>query len=121
MKRNLLLLFALCVGRLCAAQADTLSTGFICGTVTDRKTGESMAFTTVCIVELKQCVTTGENGYYTFKDFPTGRYTVTSRSVGYEPAEETVKVCLGEVAKQNIALRFNGPQLCAPLIKAVHD
>ena len=89
------------------AQSDSLSTGFISGTVTDRKTGETMPFAAVRIVELKLHVITGENGYYAVKGIPPGRYTVAVDWVGYESySNDNVRVRAGEITYEDIALKF---------------
>lgn len=111
MKRYQVLLFVFCLSGICAAQADTLSTGVIRGTVSDRKTGEGIPFCTVCIAELEWCEATNGFGYYAFRNLQPGRYTVTATSVGSEPGKKTVRVCAGEVARQDIALRRNGMTL----------
>ncbi len=89
------------------AQSDALSTGFISGTVTDRKTDETMPFAAVRIVELELHVITGENGYYAFKGIPPGRYTVAVDWVGYESySNDNVRVRSGEITHEDIALKF---------------
>jgi hypothetical protein len=71
-----MLLAVATTGSVSLAQSDTLTTGFISGTVTDGKTSETMPFAAVRIVELKVHATTGENGYFAFKGIPPGRYTI---------------------------------------------
>lgn len=93
-------------GNASLAQSDTLATGFISGTVTDHKTGETMPFATVRIVELKLYATTGENGYFAFKGIPPGRCTIAVDWVGYESyLNDKVKVRAGEITHEDIALR----------------
>lgn len=102
-----LLLAVATSGSVSLAQSDTLTTGFISGIVTDRKTSETMPFADVRIVELKIHATTGENGYYAFKGIPPGRYTIAVDWVGYEPyLNDKVRVIAGEITREDIALRF---------------
>lgn len=89
------------------AQSDTPTTGFISGTVTDRKTDGTMPFATVRLVELKQYAATGENGYYASRGIPPGRYTIGADWVEYETySSDKVRGRAGEITHGDNSLGF---------------
>ena len=88
-------------------------TGKITGTVSDKKTGETLIGVTVKIKGTTKGVSTDVDGKYTLQAMATGKYTLEFSYVGYQtkevsdvevksPAVSTLNVILNEASGQNL-------------------
>ncbi|MBB6239510.1 TonB-dependent receptor [Pedobacter sp. AK013] len=107
-KRAALTVFALTISILSYAQ-----TGKISGTVTDKKTGETLIGVTVKIKGTTKGVSTDVDGKYTLQAMANGKYTLEFSYVGYQtkevsdidvksPAVTSLNVVLNEAGGQNL-------------------
>ncbi len=71
--------------------------GSLTGTVTDAKTGETLAGANVYIVELGRGAATNTDGEYEITEIPAGTYTVRVTYIGYNRATRSVEVSSGSV------------------------
>ena len=87
-----------------SAPADDI--GKICGTVTDKVTGEPLAYANVVILGTRMGGMTLNNGQYCILAVPTGTYTVKAMMMGYETeAKAGVKVKEGSELEVNFTLK----------------
>jgi outer membrane receptor protein involved in Fe transport len=88
---------------------EILKPGIILGKVIDNKTKEPLPYVNVVIRDLTKKIITGgitdDNGFFTIKDLPKGRYIVELQFIGYktyfketEITNKTKKVNLGTIA-----------------------
>ncbi|MBY0244724.1 MAG: TonB-dependent receptor [Sphingobacteriaceae bacterium] len=78
-KKSILTLLTVCVSAIALAQ----STGKISGTVTDKKTGETLVGVSVRIAGTKTGMSTGIDGKYSLNGLSTGKYTIEVSYIGY--------------------------------------
>lgn len=78
--------FALC---LAISAAPAGNTGVLTGRVTDKKTGEPLAFVNVVVEETELGAATDNSGKYEIINIPPGRYKVTASYVRYNPMSVT--------------------------------
>jgi len=67
-------------------------TGTIRGFVYEKETGEPVIFTNVYLYKTTYGAATDVNGYYVISKIPTGEYTLTVTSIGYDTLSIPVKV-----------------------------
>lgn len=68
------------------AQNTRQLTQAIRGTVTDKSSGEALAFITVALAGTSMGTVTDEEGRFTLENVPLGRYTISVSGMGYETA-----------------------------------
>lgn len=78
---------ALCL--LLLAGAALANTGTIVGRVTDRTTGEALAFANVIVQETELGAATDANGRFQIINVPPGRYTIEASYIRYNPMQVT--------------------------------
>lgn len=78
--------------------------GDLSGVVTRNDTGEPLEGAVVSIVEISRSTTTGADGSYEFTGVPSGDYTVTAESDGFNEAEASVTIPTDGTATQDFAL-----------------
>ncbi len=64
----------------------------ISGNVSEKKTGKSLPFATILIVEIGKGNATDENGNYQLINVPSGSFTLRVQSLGYETVEKRITV-----------------------------
>jgi outer membrane receptor protein involved in Fe transport len=105
-KRAALTVFALTISILSYAQ-----TGKISGTVTDKKTGETLIGVTVKIKGTTKGTSTGPDGKYTIALLGDGKHTIEASYVGYATTElKDVEVKAAGTTTLNIALDESNTQ-----------
>ncbi|MFH5883411.1 TonB-dependent receptor [Halalkalibaculum sp. DA3122] len=80
-------------------------TGILAGTVTDRDTGEPVAFAYLHLEEINRTVTAHSDGSFEFTNVPTGSYTLSVYRVGYQTISQTVRVAENETTEIAVSLR----------------
>lgn len=80
----------------------------ISGKVSEKKTGKSLPFATVLIVETGKGDATDENGDYQLTNVSAGNYTLRVQSLGYETVEKKVSVS----GKEALAINFKLEETC---------
>ena len=70
--------------------------GSLTGTVTDKKTGDTMPGTNVSIQSINKGASTDADGHYTISNIPPGTYTLTVSFIGYKKFSTQVKITDGE-------------------------
>ena len=88
----------------CTHVPEHLTDANIYGHVTDKTTGEHMAYITVRLKGTTIGVMTDATGHYFIKNVPEGTYTVEAKSLGYAPFERQVKVTRGGTVELNFGL-----------------
>jgi hypothetical protein len=92
-----------------SAEAQSIVTGALSGTVTD-STGAVIADATVTLVsestQETQTATTGPNGTFQFSLLKPGRYDVTVEKSGFKRATQKPDVMLGQTASLNVRLEI---------------
>lgn len=76
----------------------------ISGSVSEKRTGKSLPFATVLIVETGKGDATDENGDYQLTNVSAGNYTLRVQSLGYETVEKKVSVSGKEALVINFKL-----------------
>ena len=76
----------------------------ISGSVSEKRTGKSLPFATVLIVETGKGDATDENGDYQLTNVSAGNYTLRVQSLGYETVEKKVSVSGTEALVINFKL-----------------
>jgi len=108
-KRAALTVFALTISILSYAQ-----TGKISGTVTDKKTGETLIGVTVKIKGTTKGTSTGADGKYTIAALQDGKFIIEASYVGYATKEvPAVEVNGGGTTTLNLALEESNSQKLA--------
>lgn len=109
MYRSLILLLALSVSLLTAAQRGTIT-----GTVTVMENGHSepQPFANVVIKGTSTGASTDLDGHYTFKVEP-GDYTVVTTMVGYPPVEKQVTVVADQTVTVDLELKGDAQEIKA--------
>ena len=88
----------------CTHVPENLTDANIYGHVTDKTTGEHMAYITIRLKGTTIGVMTDATGHYFIKNVPEGTYTVEAKSLGYAPFERQVKVTRGGTVELNFGL-----------------
>ena len=105
-KRAALTVFALTISVLSYAQ-----TGKISGTVTDKKTGETLIGVTVKIKGTPKGMATDVDGKYSISGLATGKYDLIFQYVGYTGKDiSEIEVGVGKVTTLNVVLEESGSQ-----------
>ncbi|MDE5783960.1 MAG: carboxypeptidase regulatory-like domain-containing protein [Prevotella sp.] len=76
--------------------AETVTTGSIAGSVSDKTTGEPVATVNVKITPGGSSTVTGSDGTFTFRNLKPDSYTLTITKEGYKQNSSTVSVRVGE-------------------------
>lgn len=76
--------------------AETVTTGSIAGSVSDKTTGEPVATVNVKITPGGSSTVTGSDGTFTFRNLKPNSYTLTITKEGYKQNSSTVSVSVGE-------------------------
>lgn len=99
-------MFALTISVLSYAQ-----TGKISGTVTDKKTGETLIGVTVKIKGTPKGMATDVDGKYSISGLATGKYDLIFQYVGYTGKDiSEIEVGVGKVTTLNVVLEESGSQ-----------
>ncbi len=77
-------------------------TGSLMGLITDVSSGERLADVTVSVAN--QSLVTNENGFYRFDDLAPGSYTVIAEKAGYETAQSSRDVNIGQSRWNSLSL-----------------
>ncbi len=85
--------------------------GDIRGSVIDGQNGEPIIFTNVTLKGTTLGSTTDVNGFFAISDVPTGQYTLTCSSLGYDTANITINVVGNQIVNQKITLNHISVQL----------
>ncbi len=81
------------------------TTGKIDGRVTDRATGDPLPGVNVFINETQTGAATGADGYYYIINVPPGKYTMTTRMMGYKNITMTdLRIIIGQTTKANFRM-----------------
>jgi iron complex outermembrane receptor protein len=85
-------------------QVKAQSAGAVRGTVRATGSAAPLSGATVSIAAPARAVLTGENGQFTLRNLPAGRYDVVATAVGRTPQHQTVTVTAGGTATADFAL-----------------
>ncbi len=80
------------------------SFGTIYGIVSDSSTGNPLGNATVILSPGGETKTTGNDGYFEFKDVTPRQYTVSVQKVGYLSNRKSITAIVGESVETNISL-----------------
>lgn len=78
--------------------------GILSGTVSDAESGQELHDVEILIDESVFGTTTNLDGSFAIAGLPTGTYTVTFMSLGYENHQERVRVAAGETTEMSVVL-----------------
>lgn len=88
------------------------TTGKIAGTITDKNTGEPLAFASISVKETTLGAATDKNGRFVILQVPPGTYDLEVSYVGYQKVMvSAVRVDIDQTAEVNIALEEEAYQL----------
>ena len=86
------------------------------GLVLDATSGEPLTGTLVRITQIGRRELSHADGSFHFGGLPPGLYTVTAERIGYAPAEQTVEVTDGEVARITLTMQPSAIELSAVVV-----
>lgn len=95
--------------------------GDIRGFVYDKKSGEPIIFTNVFLEGTTYGSATDINGFYSINKVPTGSYTLTSTSVGYDTVRVDITVKANQIINQKLYLAESDIVLDAVVIDAARE
>jgi iron complex outermembrane receptor protein len=98
------------------AQNPPSVTGSVHGIVTDSTSGLPVIAAEVRLVELHRLERTHADGRFDFPDVPAGRYTITTRRLGYRLLSQSVTVQAGEDLSVVLAVRAAAVELAPSVI-----
>lgn len=80
-------------------------TGTLMGKVTDRDTGEPVAFAYLHLEELNRTITAHSDGTFEFSNVPAATYTLSAYRIGYQTISQTVTISNDETTEIFISLK----------------
>ncbi len=87
------------------------SDSHIIGDVTDKTTGEHLAFITISLKGTTIGVATDLTGHYFIKNIPTGTFTVIASAVGYKTVEREVEITQDSTSELNFEMEEDAVML----------
>ena len=104
----------------CPLHADELkgSDANLMGHVTDKQSGEHLAYITIALKGTTIGTTTDATGHYFLKNLPEGSFTVEVSSVGYKTVSRPVKLVHGKTVELNFEIEEDLVQLDGVVVSA---
>jgi TonB-linked SusC/RagA family outer membrane protein len=107
---------------LLAASTAFAQTGQVTGIVTEQQSGQPLAAVQVTLTGTTFGTQTGPDGRYTIANAPSGVFTVSTRRIGYAPAQqENVRIVAGQTTTVNFALNVTTLRLEQVVITGTVD
>ena len=83
---------------------ESITTGDIAGSVSDKTTGEPVATVNVVLNPGGKSTVTGSDGGFSYKDLEPGKYTIEINKEGYHNSSKEVVVAVGKVTETHLLI-----------------